>query len=322
MALRLTAGEASAAARGPHHGIGTPAAQGGAPEIQLEVTTMRAGNFDEHTVQGFGAEWARFDQSRLAQDTQTQSRFNEYFGIFPWHSLPENAAGADIGCGSGRWAALVAPRVGTLHCADASDAALAVARRNLAGMANCRFYHASVDAMPLAPESLDFCYSLGVLHHIPDTAAGIRSCVALLKPGAPLLLYLYYALDDRPWWYRAIWRATNPLRRGIASLPLPVRHAVADVIALTVYWPLARLAALVERLGGDPSGLPLAWYRDKAFYTMRTNALDRFGTRIEHRFSRAQIEAMMREAGLVDIRFSDRPPFWCAVGRRREKTAH
>src|SRR5262249_22613942 len=78
----------------------------------------------------------------------------------------------------------------------------------------------------------------------------------------------------------------------------------------------ARLAALIEYCGGDPRGLPLSDHRHDSFYTMRTDALDRFGTRIEHRFSRAQIETMMCQAGLDDIRFSEASPFWCAVGRK------
>jgi 2-polyprenyl-3-methyl-5-hydroxy-6-metoxy-1,4-benzoquinol methylase len=32
---------------------------------------------------------------------------------------------------------------------------------------------------------------LGVLHHIPDTAAAMRDCVRKLKLGAPFLFYLY-----------------------------------------------------------------------------------------------------------------------------------
>jgi SAM-dependent methyltransferase len=274
-------------------------------------------NLDEWTVRSFGAEWAHFDQSPLAHEAKTQLRFNEYFGIFPWNTLPENAVGADVGCGSGRWAALVAPRVGHLHCLDASDEALNVARRNLSRARNCTFHHASVDVMPITPDSLDFCYSLGVLHHVPNTNAGIRSCVQLLKPGAPFLLYLYYALDDRPIWFRVIWRGTDIMRRIIARLPLRFKRYVAEVIALCVYWPLARFAALVEYFGGNPTNLPLSWYRDKTLYTMRTNALDRFGTLIEHRFSRTEIETMLCDAGLEDIRFSDAPPFWCVVSRRK-----
>jgi ubiquinone/menaquinone biosynthesis C-methylase UbiE len=278
---------------------------------------MNTRNLDERTVRSFGAQWSAYDQNRLSADERTARRFAEYFAIFPWDSLPEGAVGADVGCGSGRWALLVSPRVGTLHCIDPSDQALVAARRNLAGQPNCHFHQASVDAIPLPPGSMDFCYSLGVLHHVPDTMAGIETCVTLLKPGAPLLLYLYYALDDRPWWYRLIWQVTDIVRRSISRLPLWPKRALTETIALTVYWPIARFAALVERMGYDPEGLPLSWYRDKSLYTMRTNSFDRFATPLEQRFSRAQIETMMRDAGLDDIRFSERPPFWCAVGRRR-----
>jgi hypothetical protein len=50
---------------------------------------------------------------------------------------------------------------------------------------------------------------------------------------------------------------------------------------------------------------------------MRTDALDRLGTRLEHRFNRAQIQEMMASAGLADVRFSDASPYWCAVGIKR-----
>jgi hypothetical protein len=60
--------------------------------------------------------------------------------------------------------------------------------------------------------------------------------------------------------------------------------------------------------------VPLAYYRNHSFYTMRTDARDRLGTPLEQRFSRLQIENMMRCAGLVNIRFSNAAPFWCAVG--------
>jgi SAM-dependent methyltransferase len=278
---------------------------------------MTTSNVDERTVRSFGAQWSAYDQNRLSTDERTPRRFGEYFGIFPWDSLPKEAVGADVGCGSGRWALLVAPRVGTLHCVDASEQALTAARRNLVGQPNCHFHQASVDAIPIPPCSLDFCYSLGVLHCVPDTMAGIEACVTLLKPGAPFLLYHMYALDDRPWWFRSIWKSMDIVRRGISRLPVWPRRVLTELIALTVYWPVARFAALVERLGCNPAVLPLSWYRDKSFYTMRTNAHDRFATPLEHRFSRPQIEVMMRKAGLDDICFSDRPPFWCAVGRRQ-----
>ena len=210
---------------------------------------MVEGNIDEKTVRSFGEEWSAYDQSRLTEE-ELARRFDEYFSIFPWGDLPDGAVGADIGCGSGRWALRVAPEVGLLHCIDASEQALAVARRNLAFRANCRFHQASVDAISLAPGSMDFCYSIGVLHHVPDTLAGIKACAALLKPGAPLLIYLYYALENRPWWFRAVWKSTDLLRRGIARLPFRPKRAVTEAIALVVYWPLARTLC-IDRVFGS-----------------------------------------------------------------------
>ncbi len=273
-------------------------------------------NADKATIEGFGQEWARFDQSGLAEDA-ARAVFAQYFTLFPWDALPKGAVGFDLGCGSGRWAKLAAPRVGTLHCVDASQQALGVARRNLAGLPNCTFHHASVEAIPLADASMDFGYSLGVLHHVPDTRAGIRACVAKLKPGAPFLVYLYYAFDNRPRWFRALWQVSDLGRQVISRLPSGARNAVSEVIAATVYFPLARTAAALDAAGMNVSSFPLSAYKNRPFYVMRTDALDRFGTRLEQRFTAAEVKEMMEDAGLRDVRVADTGPFWTSVGFRR-----
>lgn len=270
-------------------------------------------NLAQDTVAGFGDEWTRFDQSSL-DPSEHKQLFENYFGIFPWESLPATATGFDLGCGSGRWAKMVAPRVAKLHCIDASADALAVARANLMDAGNCVFHNASVDSIPLPAESMDFGFSLGVLHHVPDTQAGISSCARLLKPGAPFLIYLYYAFDNRPGWFRVLWRASELIRYGVSRLPHGLRYLVSQVMALFVYFPLARGALLLERLGLNVANFPLAFYRDCSFYVMRTDALDRFGTRLEQRFTANQIRKMMESSGLENIRFSDHSPYWCAVG--------
>jgi SAM-dependent methyltransferase len=272
-------------------------------------------NIDFKTVTGFGDEWARFDQSVLS-DEESAKIFNEYFSIFSWEELSATAEGFDMGCGSGRWARLTAPRVGLLHCIDPSEA-IEVARRNLAEQKNVHFHMGTVDEPGISPNSQDFGYSLGVLHHIPNTASAIRSCVELLKPGAPFLLYLYYAFDNRPWWFRLIWRISDFGRQIIFRLPSELKQIVTDVIAVMVYWPLAKISLLLERLGRKVSSIPLSYYRNHSFYTMRTDARDRFGTPLEQRFTQQQVSEMMQEAGLIDIQFCDKAPFWCAVGKRK-----
>lgn len=274
------------------------------------------GNRDEQVIKGFGEEWSRFSQEALAE-AERGVIFNDYFADFPWAELPADAHGADIGCGSGRWAVVVAPRVDRLTCVDASADALEVARRNLAGQDNVTFRQADVGDLPFADGELDFAYSLGVLHHVPDTEGAMVNVARALKPGGLFLVYLYYAFDNRPLWFRLLWRLSDSLRRMICRLPSPLRFAVCDTIAALVYWPLARLAVMFEKLGVSLRNFPLAYYRDKSFYVMRTDALDRFGTRLEKRFRRAQIAAMLEAAGFGDIRFSTSEPYWCAVARKR-----
>jgi ubiquinone/menaquinone biosynthesis C-methylase UbiE len=264
-------------------------------------------------IEGFGDEWTRFDQTGMT-DQERLAVFEGYFEVFPWDDLPEDATGFDLGCGSGRWAIHVAPRVGTLHCVDPSDA-INVARRNLSGHNNVVFHRRTAAQLPFEPESMDFGYSLGVLHHVADTETALRAAVRALKPGAPLLVYLYYAFDNRPPWFRALWRVSDVARKVIARQPSAIRHLTCDGLAAGVYYPLARGAAVAERLGINVDHWPLSAYRHRSFYMMRTDSLDRFGTRLEKRYTREQMEALLRDAGLSDIQFCS-SVFWCAVGTR------
>jgi ubiquinone/menaquinone biosynthesis C-methylase UbiE len=275
-------------------------------------------NIDPDVAAGFGHEWSTFRQSETElSPADREAIFTSYFHIFPWNELPPAPVGADIGCGSGRWSVMVAPRVGHLHLLDASADALAIARQNLAEATNVSFHLASVGDIPLDDNSLDFAFSLGVLHHVPDTAAAIRAIARRLKVGAPFLIYLYYAMDNRPRWYRVIWRYSDIFRVIISRLPPKMRLLMSQIIAVGVYWPLARFAALVERAGFSPAAIPLESYRHRKFYVMRTDAYDRFCTRLEQRFTRLKIEDMLRDAGFGEIRFSSKVPYWCAVGIKR-----
>lgn len=272
-------------------------------------------NSDIDTVKSFGDEWSRFDQSELSLDEASRI-FNEYFAVFPWDKLPKDATGFDMGCGSGRWAKLMAPRVGHLHCIDPSSA-LDIAKSSLSNLANVTFHCAAVEDCPLPQNSQDFGYSIGVLHHIPDTAAGLHACLSMLKTGAPFQLYLYYAFDNRSWPFKLAWRCSDMLRRVICGLPATPKNLVTDTLALLVYYPLARIALFVERMGLPVESIPLSYYRNHSFYTMRTDSRDRFGTPLEHRFTRREIAAMMNAAGLDEVCFSERAPYWCAVGIKR-----
>ena len=66
---------------------------------------MGGTNQDDATVEGFGEERSRFDNSALSTDERA-TIFSQYFSILPWQALPPGAEGFNAGCGSGRWAAV------------------------------------------------------------------------------------------------------------------------------------------------------------------------------------------------------------------------
>ncbi len=275
---------------------------------------MLQNNTEKETVVGFGSEWSKFNQSKLSA-TEAKLLFDRYFSIFPWKKINKNSVGFDMGCGSGRWAKFIAPMVKKLHCIDPSDA-IFIAKEQLSTYHNCEFHNVSVGNPVLKKNSMDFGYSLGVLHHVPETQLAINDCVNILKKGSPFLIYLYYNFDNRGFVYKLIWRLTDLVRKMICRLPFALRSKVCDIVALLIYWPLARTSLVLEKIGFNnfAERLPLTSYSKLSFYTMRTDALDRFGTRLEKRFSRENIKKMMCDAGLVNILFSEKFPYWVAIG--------
>ena len=273
-------------------------------------------NLDRKTVQSFGDEWLHFDQTGMEND-EAYKIFKNYFSIFPFNKLSKKSEGFDMGCGSGRWAKFIAPKVGLLHCIDPSDA-IKVAQKNLKKFKNIYYYKKSLDKNNLKEKSQDFGYSLGVLHHVPNTKLAINSCVKLLKPGAPFLLYIYYSFDNRPIWFKLLWLISNYMRLIVQRLPKFLKFLICDIIAIFIYYPLARFLLLIENLGFGLKNFPLYFYRSKSFYVMRTDSRDRFGTPLEKRFTKKEIFKMMEMSGLEKIKFKNSIPFWTAIGFKKK----
>ena len=86
------------------------------------------------------------------------------------------------------------------------------------------------------------------------------------------------------------------------------------MIALLIYFPLAKLSYILDKTGVRVKSIPLSFYRNSSFYTMRTDSLDRFGTPLEKRFTKEEIRIMMKKAGFVKITFLEGEPYWVCLG--------
>ena len=267
-------------------------------------------------VKDFGNEWKRFDQSTLKK-SELRNMFDQYFNIFPLTELNKSLVGFDLGCGSGRWAKFIAPKVKKLNCIDPSFDAINVAKKNLANLKNVTYINSEVNSKILVNNSQDFGYCLGVLHHIPDTLNGIKICSKLLKKNAPFLIYLYYKFDNRNFLFKSLWKISDFLRLLICFLPFNIKKLFTDFFALLIYYPLAKLSYVIDKFGIKTSSMPLSFYKNKSFYTMRTDSLDRFGTKLEKRFTKSEIENLLSMSGFKDIKFSEKAPFWVATCRKK-----
>jgi SAM-dependent methyltransferase len=270
-------------------------------------------NIDRETVDSFGEEWTRFSEFDPAEISRVGE---EYFDLMKG-SFTGNELALDLGCGSGRWSAFVAPKVGFIEAVDPSSAVF-IASKMLKDLSNVRVTQCDVDSLPFADNSFDLIFSLGVLHHIPDTAAAIQTAVKKLKPGGKFLLYLYYRFDNRGLLFRTLFSISDVIRKVICRLPHKLKVIVCDIIAVVVYLPLVSIARFVKFLGGRKfyTKLPLAYYVNKSFYIMRNDALDRFGTPLEQRFTREEIRLMLENAGMNHIRFSPNEPYWHVIAEK------
>jgi len=280
---------------------------GGIPRFVAEA----GAGLDVDTQESFGYEWQHFDAVLPDYDTE----FHNYFRIVPREIL-QDAVVMDAGCGMGRWAGqLIKLPVRRLYAVDFSraiDRAAAV----LSDQPSAHCIQADICNLPFRSGTMTFSYCLGVLHHLRDPDEGMRS-LARVTAG-PLLVYLYYALDNRPWFHRWLLALVTGTRRITSRLPKRAMLPLAWVIAALIYYPLARMAALLARLGltGIAHQLPLSHYRAYSFSFMVGDAFDRFATPIERRYTRAQVADWLARYHF-EATFSDHTPFWVSLGMPR-----
>lgn len=271
-------------------------------------------NIDLTTVESFGEEWLKFDEFSAEE---IKNAGDQYFDIVTKKELNESSYVLDLGCGSGRWTKYMSDKAKFIEAVDPSEAIFS-ATNHYGKLENVRFTQAGVDNIPFDDNSFDFVISLGVLHHIPDTGKALKSLIKKLKSKGHALIYLYYALDNRGFIYRLIFHLSTLFRKVISNLPHSLKQFVCDLIAVFIYLPFIGLSKLLKPLGEKwYLKIPLAYYRDKSWNIIRNDALDRFGTPLEQRFSKVQITQMLENAGMEKIRFSDNEPYWHVIAQKK-----
>jgi len=265
------------------------------------VSAKNAKDFAPDIQYTFGEEWKSFPDIL----PEHKEEFDNYFDIVDIASLSGKRV-CDLGCGIGRWSHFLRDSCGELVLVDFSEAVF-VARENLRDASNALFFMADIKKLPFRNNFCDFLFCLGVLHHLPSDA--IEETRSLKRLAPYLLIYLYYALDNRPVYFKALLAAATIARTAAAKVKSgSFRSAFTWAVTLCVYFPFI-IAGHVLNIIGIGKHVPLYdGYRGKSFGRIKQDVYDRFFTRIEQRVSQKQIMSLQKD--FTEVRISDSLPYW------------
>jgi SAM-dependent methyltransferase len=204
-----------------------------------------------------------------------------------------------VGCGMGRFAD-VATRWGAHVVGVDLSLAAEVAARNLADR-NVTIFQADVFQLPFAPQSFDFIYSIGVLHHTPDCERAFKMLPGLLKPGGRIAIWLYSGYNN--WFkmsdvYRKVTRRMSPkllhkLCWGV--VPLYGIHQVLRKVPLVGRPASGALAYLI----------PMAHHPDRTWRILDT--FDWYSPWYQSKHTYEEVFRWFESCGLEDLRVIEQP---------------
>jgi SAM-dependent methyltransferase len=245
-------------------------------------------------ARSFGKEWNWFATTQLdrPEEERTESRqtFAEKTGFRPEQMRGKTVL--DVGCGMGRFAEVAAAPGARVVGVDLS-VAVEAAHRNLGDLPNTAFIQADVFDLPLRDDSFDLIYSIGVLHHTPDTRAAFEALPRLLRPGGRIAIWVYS--NERRLWYLSsdLYRRVTTRMDEARLLRLCRRVA-----------PLGRLYR--ARLGRYLTPLlPVSNHPDPEWRVLDT--FDWYAPKYQWKHSWSEVEGWFEDAGLVDIRRHEFP---------------
>lgn len=206
----------------------------------------------------------------------------------------------EIGCGSGMPAVAATGMGAEVVGIDIGGAVESAYEQNLQ---EPLLHAVQVDAYcPPVVDNFDAVYSVGVLPHITDPVRTLQGVSRRMRPGTPLLLWVY---GKREWWYQPIEWSRKITRR----IPLRMLRSIAlllallsEVVFLSPYRVLSRvpvLRALAERIPG----------RIYARFPFRENYIgwfDRHVAHVAYYFSAEDIDFMLRKTGFNGVRMHAR----------------
>jgi len=261
---------------------------------------------EHRTAEAFGWEWQEFHE--LHGEEEYRQQFLDWVHPIEPDFFTDKVV-LDAGCGMGRFAvqsALFGAR--DVLAIDLSDAVEAAAE-NARGHPNVHVIQGDIHRLPLARGSdavVDFAYSIGVLHHLPEPVRGFLSIAEHLREGGSLFAWVY-GRENNGWLVHFV----NPVRESVSSrLPKRALYVISWLIAAAMHLPLKLLyrerglgrVGLVKRI--LPYRGYLGWLAQYSLHHNHHVVFDHLVAPTSHYIRRDEFESWFHRAGLRDVELS------------------
>ncbi|MBI3628004.1 MAG: methyltransferase domain-containing protein [Candidatus Rokubacteria bacterium] len=252
----------------------------------------------QRTRRSYTFAWARFGEREIREGWEKDSA--QYLSLIP-KALFGGPGGVviDAGGGGGRDLLRVAETGVEIIGVDLSGG-VESAHRATAQLPNVHVVQADVHRLPSRRGTFDAGYSLGVLHHLPGPRRGFEALAAVLKPGAPLITYLYADFSDRTFGERAVLRAIRAVRVVTSRLPAPVLLGLCW-LAVPAVWTLFSGPAHFLRRWQPRLAARLPFRHTLRWSVLASDLFDRFAPPMEWRYSRQTVVETYHGAGFERI---------------------
>lgn len=165
---------------------------------------------NEEYVSSFGDEWNLFKNVKNTRPSMSKEEMNKYLDLN--REDIENKHVLEIGCGAGPYLDISAKEYKAKHIIGVDlSRAVDAAYENVGELNNVTIIQANLFHLPFKEESFDLIYSLGVLHHTPDTKEAFKAITRYVKKQGLVSIWLY-----GKYWERKI-KNQNWIRKNITS---------------------------------------------------------------------------------------------------------
>lgn len=267
-----------------------------APSFATRSAGFQAGDWwtaERRIVTSYSYQWRKFKQMYPEWE---QVFLDSVKPIMP--EFFRGKLGLDAGCGFGRSLQYAASYGAEMIGLDLSEA-IEAARENTRHLPNVHLVQGDIFHPPLPPASMDFVYSIGVLHHLPDPKRGFLTLTRLLRPRAPMFIWVYHRNRGRQI------AAFSAMRAISTRLPLRVLNVICLLLA-AIQWIMWVLPYRVLRRFGATrplaERLPFTLYARYPFRVLHTDWFDGLSVPLVNYYRREEIEEWYRTAGHEHVR--------------------